>query len=105
MGGDGSVENGHNYVFGFNKNGGRLSPVNLCGDSSKHNVPGGLYVFQIRTDEGMPEVDNSNQIETENKNWQLKYPVGGSEELLQYAEKISDDIFCKKLGIQMCSSF
>lgn len=36
MGGDGSVENGHNYVFGFNKNGGRLSPVNLCGDSSKH---------------------------------------------------------------------
>ena len=29
MGGDGSVENGHNYVFGFNKNGGRLSPVNL----------------------------------------------------------------------------
>ena len=50
MGGDGSVENGHNYVFGFNKNGGRLSPVNLCGDSSKHNVPGGLYVFQIRTD-------------------------------------------------------
>ena len=66
MGGDGSVENGHNYVFGFNKNGGRLSPVNLCGDSSKHNVPGGLYVFQIRTDEGMPEVDNSNQIETEN---------------------------------------
>lgn len=98
MGGDGSVENGHNYVFGFNKNGGRLSPVNLCGDSSKHNVPGGLYVFQIRTDEGMPEVDNSNQIETENKNWQLKYPVGGSEELLQYAEKISDDIFCKKVG-------
>lgn len=98
MGGDGSVENGHNYVFGFNKNGGQLSPVNLCGDSSKHNVPGGLYVFQIRTDEGMPEVDNSNQIETENKNWQLKYPVGGSEELLQYAEKISDDIFCKKVG-------
>ena len=43
MGGDGSVENGHNYVFGFNKNGGRLSPVNLCGDSSKHTVPGGLY--------------------------------------------------------------
>lgn len=97
MGGDGTIKNGHNYVFGFNKNGGQLTPINLCGDSSKRNVPGGLYIFEIKSDEGTPEIDCSNQIETENKKWQLRYPIGGSKKILQQAEKISDDIYCKKI--------
>ena len=98
MGGNGSVENGHNYVFGFNKNGGQLCFVNLCGDSSKNNVAGGLYVFKINSADGLPEIDNSNQNETENKNWQFKCPVGCSKEILRCADRISDDIFRKKVG-------
>lgn len=98
MGGDGQITNPNNYVFGFNKNGGQLSPVNLCGDSSKHNVSGGLYVYEIGNDKGIPEADNSNRIETENKNWQLKYVVGSSEIICKNADKISDDIFRQKIG-------
>ena len=100
MGGDGLIENGHNYVFGFNKNGGQLKPVNLCGDSSIHNMPGGLYVYDVRSDEGIAEYDNSNQFETENKNWNLKFLVGHSSAVLSDAKKLSDNIWHKKLGVQ-----
>lgn len=99
MGGDGQIANGPNYVFGFNKNGGQLEPVNLCGDSSKHNNPGGLYVYEVRTDEGQPEVDTSNQSETENKHWHMKFPVGQSDEFLKDADRVSEYIYYKKVGI------
>lgn len=98
MGGDGHVVNGHNYVFGFNKNGGTLKPTNLCGDSDKHNIPGGLYVYSISADPGEPEVDNSNQVETENKNWQLEYPVGRTEDFLKSAQRIAENIYFKSTG-------
>lgn len=98
MGGDGEEPNSNNYVFGFNKNGGQLSPINLCGDSSKNNISGGLYVYEITNDAGNPEIDNSNKVETENKKWQLSYRIGNSVALCQEAEKISDRIFRKKVG-------
>ena len=98
MGGDGEEPNSNNYVFGFNKNGGQLSPINLCGDSTKHNISGGLYVYEITNDAGKSEIDNSNKVETENKKWQLSYRIGNSVALRQEAEKISDQIFRKKVG-------
>lgn len=97
MGGDGLEPNNNNYVFGFNKNGGQLKPKNICGDSDKHNLSGGLYVYEIGNDKGLPEVDTSNQTETINKNWHFSYPVGGTEKFLKETERISDDIFRKKI--------
>lgn len=97
MGGDGHITNGSNYVFGFNKNGGQLLPTNLCGDSSKHNVPGGLYVYEVREDSGNSECDESNQYETENKKWQFKYQVGQYEAFLKTASRITDSIYHKRI--------
>ena len=97
MGGDGLESNSNNYVFGFNKNGGQLEPTNISGESSKHNVSGGLYVYELGDDKGLPEVDTSNQTETINKNWHFSYPVGGTEIFLKEAERISDNIFRKKI--------
>lgn len=97
MGGDGLEPNSNNYVFGFNKNGGQLEPTNISGESSKHNVSGGLYVYELGNDKGLPEVDTSNQTETINKNWNFSYPVGGTEIFLKEAERISDNIFRKKI--------
>jgi len=66
MGGDDKKDN--NYVLGFNKNGGLLYPKNPYGDSSKHNNPGGLYLYEVKRDAGKPEEDYSNKYETDNKN-------------------------------------
>lgn len=98
MGGDGTVSNPHDYVFGFNKNGGQLVPVNICGDSSKHNVPGGLYVYEVTSDEGLAEVDDSNMFATENKNWQLKYFKGETDSLIKECVRVADNIYIKKVG-------
>lgn len=98
MGGDGAVENNHNYVFGFNKNGGRIFPVNLNGKSDRDNYPGGLYLYEITKDEGQGETDSSNQTETENKNWQLSFPVGNAGSVIDRSERITDSIYREKNG-------
>ena len=95
MGGDETLDN--NYVFGFNKNGGQLTPVNLCGDSSKHNIPGGLYVYEVSKERGHSEPDESNKTETENKNWDLKYPVGEFDSFIKGCNQITKKIFHKKV--------
>jgi len=98
MGGDGTATNPHDYVLGFNKNGGQLELVNLCGDSSKNNIPGGLYIYDVSDCEGEPEVDNSNMFATENKNWHLKYEIGQTEQILNASKKIAENIYHKKIG-------
>ena len=98
MGGDGQIANSPNYVFGFNKNGGQLEPVNLCGDSLKHNSPGGLYVYEVKDDEGQPEEDTSNQCETVNKHWHFSFPQGRSKQFLKDADRVTDYIYLKKVG-------
>ena len=98
MGGDGTVKNGHNYVFGFNRNGGQLTPKNLCGSSEKHNEPGGLYVYTIGKEPGEAEPDDSNPFETVNKKRQLFWPVAGSKSVLAEAEKVTDSIYRKQVG-------
>ena len=98
MGHDGTAENNHNYVFGFNKNGGQIVPVNLNGESDRFNYPGGLYLYEITKDEGSGEADTSNQTETENKNWQLSFPAGRSGDVIDRSEKISDSIYREKNG-------
>lgn len=96
MGGDG-LDHDNNYVFGFNKNGGQLSPKNICGKSNKNNIPGGLYVYEIGDDECLPETDNSNQVETENKKWNFEFPVSNTIEVLKSSAMIDDKIFCKRV--------
>ena len=43
----------------------------------------------------MPEKDISNQFETENKKWSLKYPISGSQTLLADSIRITDQIYRK----------
>lgn len=56
------------------------------------------YGYEITKDEGSGEVDTSNQIETENKNWQLSFPAGRSGDVVDRSEKISDSIYREKNG-------
>ena len=98
MGGDGTKESGHNYVYGFNPNGGQLQPENLNGSSKEHNVPGGLYVYEITRDAGTSEPDNSNQFETVNKNVQFAWPISGSADVLKSAEKLTNHIYRQSVG-------
>lgn len=98
MGGDGTVAKSKNYVYGFNANGGELKFVNLNGSSLEKNVSGGLYVYEVTKDVGKAENDNSNQLETANKNWQLKIPVGNSQAVIDKSERITDDLYRLKLG-------
>lgn len=93
MGGEDYRENNNSYVYGFNKNGGQLKPINLCGDSNRLNVPGGIYVYEVTRDPGLPEPDESNKTETANKYWHMKWPVKGSKEILRSAEKITESIY------------
>lgn len=98
MGGDGTAKNSHNFVLGFNKNGGQIVPVNLNGKSDKCNYPGGLYLYEITKDEGEGEADTSNQLETENKKWQLSFPVGKAESVIGRSERITNAIYREKYG-------
>lgn len=98
MGGDGRKENSNNYVLGFNGNGGMITPINLNGCSDKNNCPGGLYLYEIAKEPGMAEPDKSNLTETENKNWQMEFPVGKSADIIKDSKRISDMIYCKKIG-------
>lgn len=98
MGGDGTKESGHNYVYGFNPNGGQLQPENLNGSSEEHNVPGGLYVYEITRDAGASEPDNSNQLETVNKNVQFAWPISVSADIFKSAEKLTDHIYRQSVG-------
>ena len=98
MGGDGAAKNPHCYVYGFNPNGGVLKPVNLNGPSDILNYPGGLYVYEITKEEGLPEADTSNQFENPNKNWQLEIPVGNVQAVLDKAERVTDRIYKLKVG-------
>lgn len=98
MGGDGRKENSNNYVLGFNGNGGMINPQNLNGSSNKNNCPGGLYLYEITKEPGMAEPDNSNLTETENKNWQMEFPVEKSADIIEDSKRISDMIYYKKIG-------
>ena len=97
MGGDGTTSHSKNYVYGFNPNGGELQPVNLNGSSLEQNVSGGLYVYEVAKDTGKA-CDDSKQLETTNKNWQLKIPAGNSQDLIDRADKITDAIYGLKVG-------
>lgn len=99
MGGDGYANNPKCYVYGFNENGGELSPVNICGDSKKHNIPGGIYVYEIFKEPGLASVETSiNQKETVNKTSDCYIPVGRMDQLLKEAQKIKDNLFYLKVG-------
>ena len=87
MGGDDDTKS-NNYVFGFNKNGGSLKPVELG-----H----GLYEFEVKTEAGKGEIDTSNKEETLNRNWQFEFPATHVHDYLSKMEKITDAIFHQKI--------
>ena len=92
----GSSDSGNNYVFGFNKNGGQLIPEHINGDSNNTNVPGGIYIYTIEDDCSHSESDESNRIETENKNQTMKILMGHSTEYLKDAHMIDDNVYVAK---------
>ena len=92
----GSSDDANNYVFGFNKNGGQLTPEHINGNSKKTNVPGGIYVYTIENDCAHSESDESNRIETENKNQSMQIFVGHSAEWLKDAHMVDDNIYIVK---------
>ncbi len=94
MGGDGLAEKTKCYVYGFNANGGELKPENICGESTKYNIPGGIYVYEIFNEPGQATIETSiNQKETVNKVSHCYFPVGKMNRILKEAKKIKDDIY------------
>ena len=98
MGGDGTKDKANSYVYGFNANGGELKPENLNGPSDIKNYPGGLYVYKVSKNPGMAEPDMSNQLETINKKWHLKIPVGNIQSVIDKSYRITDNIYRLNVG-------
>lgn len=94
MGGDDTVVKSNCYVYGFNANGGQLAVHNLYGDSGTINCSGGLYVYEVTADPGLPLNDTSlHQKETINKHSHIGIPVNGIDNVLAKAEKVRDGIY------------
>lgn len=93
MGGSGtSQKNPHDYVFGFTPDGQEMEPVCLNGrDTERHNVPGGLFIFDTARASGKPV--KFHQKETENKFKDFPVPAGHMEKLLAGSRKLEDDIY------------
>ena len=92
----GSSDDDNNYVFGFNKNGGQLTPEYINGNSKKTNVPGGIYIYTIDDKCSHTESDESNRIETENKNQSMQIIVGHSTKWLKDALEVDDNVYITK---------
>lgn len=97
MGGTDEAANG-SYVYGFNKNGGPISPIVAKGIPGRNDTPGGIYIYEITQERGKPEPDRSNLIETVNKNWHYAVPVGNINQILRHSEKIDDSIYHQCVG-------
>ena len=96
MGGDGTAKPFNSYVFGFNPKGKALTPVLLNGkDNDKHGVPGGIYVYDIATDDGKDEEDSSiYQAETLNKKVDIFLSKNDIDKLVIGGEKIDENLVC-----------
>lgn len=94
MGGDGTVSNSKNYVYGFNRQGKELRPINAKDDDDRLNISGKIYIYDISLDDGKSSADTSlNQAKSVSKNYHLELPVGRTSEILKKARKIREDIY------------
>lgn len=99
MGGNGTLENPHCYVYGFNANGGEMELHNLCGRSDISNDAGGIYKFVVVTEPGKATKDTSlSQTETINKNVHMHIPIGKVGELIEQSKQIRKKIYLYKVG-------
>lgn len=96
MGGAGSSDNPHTYVYGFNREGKELPYQNLMSAERKNNLVNTIYVFDTSQDDGEASTDSSiSQVPTQNKNSQLSIPVGSVTEILRTAEQLSSSLYVK----------
>lgn len=95
MGGDGTMINPHNYVYGFTPSGKEMIPTLLNGKyTGKKNISGGIYVYDTADDNGSAEPDSSvNQAESPNKMSDLDIPVDGVDNFLHSAKTLTDKIY------------
>ena len=99
MGGDGLATNPKTYVYGFNPNGKELTAINGDEISTKDNCPGSIFIYDIGLDDGESSRELSiNQKKSINKNYQLKFPVGRSSEILKDAKKLTETIYVQEKG-------
>ncbi len=99
MGGDGTVSNPKNYVYGFNRQGKELRPINEKDGDDRLNIPGNIYIYDTSLDDGEPSIDTSlNQAKSVNKNHHLELPVGRTSEILKKARKVRENIYIYPAG-------
>ena len=99
MGGQVESENPHNYVYGFTPEGKAMHPVMINGeDNGRHNISGGIYVYDTAEYDGTPEVDPSiNQIESINKNIDIFVPAKGIDSFIQSGKRLTESIYIVKI--------
>lgn len=97
MGGNDEAAHG-SYVYGFNKNGGPITPVVVKGIPDRNDTPGGIYIYEITQERGKAEPDRSNLNETINKNWHYTVPVGHINQVLCSLKKIDKSIYHQRVG-------
>ena len=94
MGGVGTDDNAHTYVYGFNPEGGGLPFHNLMVNTNKANEINTIYVYDTSLDNGEAQVENSlYQKETANKHQDYFFPVGHIHTVLEQAKKIDTNMY------------
>lgn len=93
MGGAGTNDKSHTYVYGFNPEGGELLFHNLMIDTDRPNEINTIYVYDTSLDNGKAQIENSlYQKETVNKHQDYFFPAGHIHTVLEQAEKIDENI-------------
>ena len=106
MGGAGTNDNAHTYVYGFNPEGGELPFYNLMVHTDKTNAINTIYVYDISLDNGEAQVENSLcQKEKANKHQDYFFPVEHMHTVLEQAEKIDTNLYiltCQENTLVFC---
>ena len=91
-------DNSHNYVYGFTPEGKEMHPVLLNGkDNDKHNISGGIYVYDTAENDGMLEVDKSiDQAESVNQHSDFYITSNDIEAFIHRGKQLTDGIYLVK---------
>ena len=107
MGGDGRTKSPNNYVYGFSPDGKEMHPTLLNGkDKERHNVSGGLYVYNTADYDGSTEIDAGfDQTESENKHSDLYVNMKEFDSFIRKGRKIANGVFIiknKDMNVVLC---